>query len=142
MGSGNNKPMPIQDDNREIFSVFSFETYFSTMEDNHETTDDNLETFSLVWLDTQVNTLTENHQTQLELRQIINHLKTFDDKQQCYQYIKSISPQNHRLVLIVSDKYGRQLIPQIHQFRQVSSIYIYCRNKKVDEQWTKDFTKV
>jgi hypothetical protein len=141
MGSGNNKPIQLQDDNRETFSVFPFENCFNTMEDNHETNDENLETFSLLWLDSQVNTLAENRQTQLELRQIINHLKIFDDKQQCYQYIRSLSSQD-RLILIISDKYGRQLIPQIHQLRQVSSIYVYGRDKKVDEQWTKDFTKV
>jgi hypothetical protein len=143
MGSGNNKPIQIQDDNRETFSVFPFETYSNPMEDNHETIDDNLEIFSLVWFDTQVNTSTENRHIQFELRQIINYLKTFDDKQQCYQYIKSLSPHD-RLILIISDKYGRQLIPQIHQFRQVLSIYVYCtcKDKKIDEHWIKDFTKV
>jgi hypothetical protein len=60
MGSGNNKPIQIQDDNRETFSVFPFENCFNTMEDNHETNDENLETFSLLWLDSQVNTLAEN----------------------------------------------------------------------------------
>jgi hypothetical protein len=41
--------------------------------------DDNLETFSLLWLDAQVNTTKDNRQAQEKLRQIINHLKTFDD---------------------------------------------------------------
>ena len=45
-----------------------------------QTHDDNLETFSLVWLDAQVNTTEDNRQTQQKLRQIINHLKTFDDQ--------------------------------------------------------------
>ena len=126
MGNDNNKPVQIQDDNRESFSVFPLETYFNITEDDHQTEDDNLEIFSLVWLDAQVNILAENRRTQFELRQIMNHLNTFDDRQQCYQYIKSLSPQE-RLVLIVSDRYGRQLIPQIHQLRQVSSIYIYSK---------------
>ena len=103
--------------------------------------DDNLETFSLYWLDAQVNTTDDNLQTQKKLRQIINHLKTFDDQNQCHQYILSLSPQD-RLVLIISGRYGRQLVPQIHHLQQVSSIYVYCKDKKANEQWAKDFTKV
>jgi hypothetical protein len=103
--------------------------------------DDNLETFSLLWLDAQVNTTKDNRQAQEKLRQIINHLKTFDDQQQCHQYILSLSPQD-RLVLIISGRCGRQLIPQIHQLRQLSSVYVYCMDKQANEQWAKDFTKV
>jgi hypothetical protein len=106
-----------------------------------QTYDDNLETFSLFWLDAQVNTTEDNRQTQQKLRQIINHLKTFDDQNQCHQHILSLSPQD-RLVLIISGRCGRQLVPQIHQLRQLTSIYVYCMDKKANEQWAKDFTKV
>jgi hypothetical protein len=103
--------------------------------------EDNLETFSLVWLDTQVNTTEYNRQTQEELRQIINHLKTFDDRQRCHDYITSLSAQD-RLILIVSGQLGRQLIPQIHHLRQISSIYVFCMNKQANEQWARKYTKV
>jgi len=102
---------------------------------------DNLETFSLVWLDAQVNTTEDNRQTQQKLQQIINHLKIFDDPQQCHHYIISLSVQD-RLILIVSGQLGRQLIPQIHHLRQVSSIYVFCMDKQANEQWARNFTKV
>ena len=103
--------------------------------------DDNLETFSIFWLDAQVNAIEDNRLTQLKLREISNHLKTFDDQDECYQRILSLSPQD-RLVLIVSGRCGRQLVPQIHHLQQVSSIYVYCMDKKANEQWTKDFIKI
>ena len=103
--------------------------------------DDNLETFSIFSLDAQVNAIEDNRLTQLKLREISNHLKTFDDQDECYQRILSLSPQD-RLVLIVSGRCGRQLVPQIHHLRQVSSIYVYCMDKKANELWTKDFTKI
>jgi len=106
-----------------------------------EIPNDNLETFSIFWLDAQVNTTEDNRNTQLKLREIINHLKTFDDQGECHQRILSLSPQD-RLVLIVSGRCGRQLVPQIHHLRQVSSIYIYCMDKKANEQWAKDFIKI
>jgi hypothetical protein len=102
---------------------------------------DNLETFSLIWLDTQVNTTEDNQQTQQKLREIINYLITFDDQHQCHQYILSFSAQD-RLILIVSGRLGRQFVPQIHQLRQLCSIYVYCMDKEANEQWAKEFTKV
>jgi len=106
-----------------------------------QVSNDNLETFSIFWLDEQVDKTEENRNTQLILREIINHLKTFDDQQECYQRILSLS-QEDRLILIVSGRCGRQLVPQIHHLRQVSSIYVYCMDKKANELWTKDFTKI
>ena len=97
-----------------------------------EISDHNLETFSIFWLDEQVNATEDNRRTQLKLREIINHLKTFDDQNQCHQKILSLSTQD-RLVLIVSGRCGRQLVPQIHHLRQVSSIYVYCMDKKANE---------
>jgi hypothetical protein len=101
----------------------------------------NLETFSLLWLDAQVNKTEENRQAQRKLRQIINHLQTFDDQYQCEQYISCFSNQD-RFVLIVSGRLGRQIVPQIHHLRQLSAIYVYCNDKKLYEEWAKNYTKV
>ena len=106
-----------------------------------QVSNDNLETFSIFWLDAEVNTTEENRNTQLILREIINHLKTFDDQDECHQRILSL-PTQDRLILIVSGRCSRQLVPQIHHLRQVSSIYVYCMDKKANEQWAKDFIKI
>ncbi len=101
----------------------------------------NLETFSLLWLDAEGNTSEENRQAQRKLRQIINHLRTFDDPYQCEQYISHFSDQD-RLVLIVSGKLGRQIVPRIHHLRQLSAIYVYCSDKPLNDQWAGRYTKV
>ncbi len=103
--------------------------------------DENLETFSLLWLDAQVDTSEENRQAQTQLRDIINHLKTFNDENDCQQYISTITPQD-RVVFIVSGRLGRTIVPQVHHLQQITSIYVYCMNKQANEQWSKDFTKV
>ena len=102
---------------------------------------DNLETFSLIWLDKKVNETDSNRQTQKALRQIINNLKTFDDQQQCHNYITSCCAQD-RMILIISGQLGQQLVPQIYQLRQISSIYVYCKNKEANEQWARKYDKV
>ncbi len=100
-----------------------------------------VETSALIWLDAHVNSSEENKQAQEELCSIIRCFKTFENRNQCQEYIRSISPHN-RIVLIVSGQFGREIVPKIHQFQQLSSIYVYCMNKEANEQWAKDFSKV
>jgi hypothetical protein len=103
--------------------------------------DDNLETFALLWLDAEVNSSEENRHAQRQLRSAINYLKRFEDANLCRQYIQFVSPYD-RLVLIVSGRLGPEIVPQIHHIRQLSSIYVYCRDKPRNEQWAQDFSKV
>jgi hypothetical protein len=101
----------------------------------------NLETFSLVWVDSSINNSQENLDTQKQLRTIINHLRTFEDSTSCEKYIQSVSIHD-RIIIIVSGLSGQQLVPRIHRLPQVCSIYVYCMNRKINEQWTKKFAKV
>jgi len=141
MGSVASQVIQTYDDFIDISASYVLNVSSNTTKNNGQVHDDNLETVSLLWLDADVNTTEENRLTQLELRQIINHLKTFDDQQQCHQHILSI-PVQDRVILVVSGRLGRQLVPQIHHLRQISSIYIYCMDKEGNERWAKDFTKV
>jgi plasmid stabilization system protein ParE len=103
--------------------------------------DFNPEIFSLIWLDATVNSNEENLNVQQQLRTLIHHLKAFDNVNECLQYIRSISKQN-RIILIVSGRLGREIVPRIHRLRQISSIYVYCMDKEKNEQWTQKFPKV
>ena len=102
--------------------------------------DNNLETYSLIWLDAKVNSQ-QNINVQQQLRSSINHLETFEQSDQCEQHIRSLSSQD-RIVLIVSGRLGQQVVPRIHQLRQISSIYVYCMGKERNEQWANQFNKV
>jgi hypothetical protein len=88
-----------------------------------------------------VKTSEENRQAQGKLRQVINHLRTFDDENLCKQYTSYSSSQD-RFVLIVSGRFGRQIVPQIHHLRQISAIYVYCADKILNETWAKNYPKV
>lgn len=110
-------------------------------DNSYNTHDANLETFALLWLDEAVNTSEENREAQQELRSSINHVTTFEDGNLCQQYIRTVDLQD-RLVLIVSGRLGQEVVPHIHQVRQLSSIYVYCMDKQRNEQWAKTFTKV
>ena len=97
---------------------------------------ENLESFYLIWLSNSINT-----DVQQQLRAIINYLLTFEDSQQCLQYIHSLSNDSH-IVLIVNEKLAQQFIPQIVHLQQITSIYIYANDKKSNDHWVKNFKKV
>jgi hypothetical protein len=86
------------------------------------TDDKNLEIFSLIWLDENVN-VKDTRDTEQKRRPIINRLKKFQYVKQCQEYIEQRSKKD-RLILIVSDQLGQEIIPSIHNIRQVMSIYV------------------
>jgi hypothetical protein len=108
---------------------------------NVSASDDNLETFSLLWLDASVNTTEDNLRAQDKLRTTINQLKIFENSGECEQYIKSVSVED-RIVLIVSGQLGREIVPRIHPLEQLLSIYVYCQDQKLNEQWSSQYSKV
>ncbi|CAF1032842.1 unnamed protein product [Adineta steineri] len=91
-------------------------------------------------LDTCIN-MEENIDIQQKLLLLNHNLEIFKELDQCEQHIQSISSSN-KLILIVSDDVGQQLIPQIHQLSQVYSIYIYCHEQEFNQHWTQQYNKV
>ncbi|CAF1113659.1 unnamed protein product [Adineta steineri] len=114
--------------------VLSNDDFYTNIDDK------SLEIFSLIWLDANVD-VKGTRETEVKLRSIINHIKKFQDVKQCQHYIEQTS-QKDRLVIIVSGRLGQEIVPYIHQLRQVISIYVYCMDKKNNEQWALKFTKV
>ncbi|CAF3822875.1 unnamed protein product [Rotaria sp. Silwood1] len=94
----------------------------------------------LIWLDANVN-IEEVRDTEQKLSSIINHLKQFQDVKQCQKFIEGL-PQNERVIMIVSGRLGREIVPSIHTRRQVISIYVYCMDKESNEKWACKFAKV
>jgi len=97
-----------------------------------------LDLFSLIWLDDNSK---DNRSTEKKLGSTINDLKKFQDVSLCQQYIEKMSKDN-RVVLIVNGHLGKKLVPFIHKLQQVSLIYVYCEDKKTNEQWTCQYSKV
>ena len=83
----------------------------------------NLESFACLWLDQNVNSTDDNLETQQQLRQVINHLQTFDDGDQCEQYIGKIKQE--KIVFIVSGSLGQEVIPRIHSLPQLLTCYVF-----------------
>ncbi|CAF3858543.1 unnamed protein product [Rotaria sp. Silwood1] len=98
-----------------------------------------LEIFCLVWLDSGLSSK-DGRETEQKLRSIINHLKKFQDVEQCRNYVNERSSKE-RVVMVVSGQLGRKIVPTIHSLRQVISIYVYCFDKKRNEEWACKYAK-
>ncbi len=103
----------------------------------------NLELLTLIWLDKFVEATQENREIQDKLRLIINYLIVFDNCESCEHYLKNeINDQQEKIILIVSGQLGQEIIENIHQLRQIVSIFVFCGDKQKHERWAKDYSKV
>ncbi|CAM4907001.1 unnamed protein product [Rotaria socialis] len=100
----------------------------------------NLEAFACLWLDANIKNTKDNCETEQELRRIINHLRTFDQENDCEKLIRAT--KNEKIILIVSGQLGRSIVPRLHHLTQLVACYVYCLNGTDHEEWTKNYAKV
>ncbi|CAF0854652.1 unnamed protein product [Adineta steineri] len=105
--------------------------------------DKNFETFALVWCNVNVNKSEINLKTQLELRETVNFLRTFDDNVSCELWLrKRRVNSDDKIIFITSDELGKELVPKVHDLSHLVSIYIFCADKCTNENWSKPFSKI
>ena len=68
----------------------------------------NLEDFTVIWLDSKSHSV----DTTVRLRCIINFLKIFNNVDECFRYISSITTE--KIFLITSGSLGEAIIPLVH----------------------------
>ncbi|CAF1565604.1 unnamed protein product [Rotaria magnacalcarata] len=96
---------------------------------------------SLVWVDSDFDEHDDNYyETITKLRCFVNNVSTFNDIDQCVNFLTEINEEN--IFIIVSDALAQCLVNRIHGFPQLHSVYIFCRNHLKDDSWTKEWMKV
>lgn len=105
--------------------------------------DKNFETFALVWCAETVDKSVDNLEIQIELRATVNFLRVFNDSVSCEQWLKQRRIDcGEKIILIVSCKFGRELISKVHDLSQLVSIYIFCMDAQGNEHLSQEFQKV
>ena len=102
---------------------------------------ENLESVCFLWLDASANSSEANLATQKRFHSIIHPFRVFVNVQDCELFIRS-QCTNDRIYLIANGMCGQDIVPRLEQCRQLSSIYVYCRDKERNEAWAKHFPKV
>jgi hypothetical protein len=102
----------------------------------------NLESHQLVWLDATIeNRDNDNPVVIKDLRQIIGYTKIFNNTDECLSYLKH-ADISITTFLVCSGHLGRLIVPQVCHFKNIRSIYIYCENQEVHQQWALNYSKV
>ncbi|CAF3513592.1 unnamed protein product [Rotaria sp. Silwood1] len=100
-----------------------------------------LQNFLLVWLDANFDESNEDFKNSIQhLRRIVASITTFTDAEECVDYLSEI--EQEKVFMIVSGSLGRQVIPEIETWPQLESVYVFCGDQLVHEQWASKIHKV
>ncbi|CAF4124268.1 unnamed protein product, partial [Rotaria sordida] len=100
-----------------------------------------LQNFCLVWLDGDFDESKENYKTSIQhLRHVVATITAFTDADQCVDFLSDI--EDEKVLMIVSDALGQHIVPEIQALPQLHSIYVFCDNQSIHQQWTKTIPKV
>ena len=97
-----------------------------------------VQNFHLVWLDESIDEDNNDEccESITKLRQIVNTTNTFTDVDECIDFITDI--ECGLCIMLVSELFFEIIafiIPEIHQ---ISSVYIYDRNKSLSKNWSSE----
>lgn len=100
-----------------------------------------VQNYLVVWCDSNINEDESNFRNSItKLREVSNTVHTFTRTDQCIDFINEV--KTRKIFLISSGALSRTLIPIVHEFSQIKTIYIFCENQQQHEQWAKQWFKV
>ena len=100
-----------------------------------------IQNFLFVWLDANLDESTADFKNSLErLRNVVASIITFQDVKECINFLNEMSQE--RVFVIVSGAFGQQVVPDLEDMPQVQSVYIFCGNKAIHEEWASKMPKV
>ena len=91
------------------------------------------EDFIIVWLDENMDKTTDYFDTRQHLRYVIQYLRTFNEIDECIDFITSQKTNN--IFLIVSQTSSKMFLPLVDQLTQIVSIYTL--NSLEDQHYSK-----
>ncbi|CAF3663321.1 unnamed protein product [Rotaria sp. Silwood1] len=100
-----------------------------------------IQNFLLIWLDANIDESKQDFKNSLvHLRHLVASITPFTDAQECVEFLSDIKKE--KVFMIVSGSLGQQIVPEIHAWSQLDSIYIFFSNPSHHEQWVKAMPKV
>ena len=101
---------------------------------------ENLEDLTLLWLDSNIDDSCDSLHTQSQLDELSNCVLLYTDCDLCINYIQTITRE--KIFLIISDKIWQPFGPQIHSFKTITAIFIFCDDHKVHDPILDRYSKV
>ena len=98
--------------------------------------------FFVVWMDANIAKMRDARDTKSLLgRMTRGRLSIYDDVDHCVSEILD-KLTDQRILFVVSNQFGPKAVDLIHDFPQIHTIYIYCQQRSVAEDWSRPYEKV
>ena len=101
--------------------------------------------YTIVWCDSQIGDeggAEDDSHTLSRLRRVIGSRRQlihgFHDVEECREFLKELD----NVLLIVSGRDGKTLVPEIHNAENIFKIFIFCMNDAAYRSWSKHYAKV
>ncbi|CAF0983593.1 unnamed protein product [Rotaria sp. Silwood1] len=100
-----------------------------------------IQNYVLVWFDANFDESDEDFKKSLQhLRKTVASIATFTNVQEGIVFLNAIKKE--KIFMIVSGSLGQQIVPEIEAWPRLESIYVFCGNREVHEQWARKIQKV
>jgi len=96
----------------------------------------------LVWLDPQIDAMNDDAflNAVIELERMVNTIRIFVDVDECFDFITDIKKE--KIMLIISDELGSNIVPMVHNIPQINAFYIFCKNQSQNKGWVQQWPNV
>lgn len=89
--------------------------------------------FLIIWLDPSIDQSNKDYQNNLlQMRNVVNEVDIFTQSDECIDYLTDIDDM--KIILIIEDKLGQQILRFIYDIPQIDSVYILCNTKSDQKQ--------
>ena len=95
----------------------------------------------VIWCDPDINQNQDIQTTIQQLKRVMPCVLSTNDFDECKQWLMQYH-RDKRIFFIVSNKFGKQIVPDIHSLSWLIAIYVYCTDRKIHTRWTADYPKV
>lgn len=98
----------------------------------------------IVWYDQYVHTDLEDMMRRTKFRQLSQYVQTFDNVEQCHEYIHQMRYEKLFLVTSTTNEDNQKLVCDISSYRQISCILVYksLKNTAIKLAWEVPCKKV
>ena len=99
-----------------------------------------VENFIVVWLDQSTNQIHDDQTSIKQLKQVANSVNVFIDPGQCQEFISGI--KDVKILVILSGKVEEQFVSNVHEEKQLESMYVFSPGKKKEETWFNQYPEI
>jgi tetratricopeptide (TPR) repeat protein len=99
-----------------------------------------IENFVVLWLDQSVGKIKDRQTSKKQLQQIANSVKIFMDPNECHAFMSAI--KDEKIFVIVSGLVEEKFVSNIHDSKQLESIYVFSPNEEKEQTWFSEYPEI